>query len=192
MNLSIPLDHIPTAPIPPPSLSRLPRYHRYLIQLMTLGIHRVSCSAIGRDLNLVPVQVRKDLQYTGIVGKPKTGYSVPALIQAIARLELEQGFAWPALVTAQEALAENRFIAARDGTAAELIDPAHGSRIPLARLLDDVLAAARPHAAALDALDELEDVRTLILAPEPSRQERLRASAGLPVLIADLAARFAA
>ena len=83
MNLSIPLDHIPTAPIPQPSLSRLPRYHRYLIQLMTLGIHRVSCSAIGRDLNLVPVQVRKDLQYTGIVGKPKTGYSVPALIQAI-------------------------------------------------------------------------------------------------------------
>jgi redox-sensing transcriptional repressor len=38
---------------------------------------------IGHDLNLVPVQVRKDLQYTGIVGKPKTGYSVPELIQAI-------------------------------------------------------------------------------------------------------------
>lgn len=31
----------------------------------------------------MPVQVRKDLQYTGIVGKPKTGYSVPELIQAI-------------------------------------------------------------------------------------------------------------
>jgi redox-sensing transcriptional repressor len=29
------------------------------------------------------VQVRKDLQYTGIVGKPKTGYSVPELVQAI-------------------------------------------------------------------------------------------------------------
>ena len=38
---------------------------------------------IGADLNLVPVQVRKDLQYTGIVGKPKTGYSVTELIQAI-------------------------------------------------------------------------------------------------------------
>jgi carboxylate-amine ligase len=118
--------------------------------------------------------------------------ALTALVQSIARLELEQGFARPALVTAQEALAENRFIAARDGTAAELIEPADASRIPLARLLDDVLAAARPHAAALDALDELEEVRTLVLAPEPSRQERLRASAGLPVLIADLAARFAA
>jgi len=29
------------------------------------------------------VQVRKDLQYTGIVGKPKTGYAVPELIAAI-------------------------------------------------------------------------------------------------------------
>lgn len=38
---------------------------------------------IGRDLNLIPVQVRKDLQYTGIIGRPKTGYSVHALIQAI-------------------------------------------------------------------------------------------------------------
>ena len=47
------------------------------------GIGRVSCSVIGRDLNLVPVQVRKDLQYTGIIGKPKTGYSVAELIQAI-------------------------------------------------------------------------------------------------------------
>ena len=43
----------------------------------------VSCSTIGRDLKLVPVQIRKDLQYTGIVGRPKTGYAVRELIQAI-------------------------------------------------------------------------------------------------------------
>ncbi len=59
-------------------------------------------------------------------------------------------------------------------------------------MLDDVLAAARPHAEALDALEEVESARTLVLAPEPQRQERLMASAGLPVLVADLAARFAA
>jgi redox-sensing transcriptional repressor len=47
------------------------------------GIGRVSCSTIGAELDLVPVQVRKDLQYTGIIGRPKTGYSVPELIQAI-------------------------------------------------------------------------------------------------------------
>ncbi|HUB28149.1 MAG TPA: redox-sensing transcriptional repressor Rex [Terracidiphilus sp.] len=69
--------------IPQPSLSRLPQYHHYLTELKAKGISTVSCSVIGSDLNLVPVQVRKDLQYTGIVGKPKTGYSVPELLAAI-------------------------------------------------------------------------------------------------------------
>jgi redox-sensing transcriptional repressor len=71
------------AGIPQPSLNRLPQYHHYLSGLNAKGISRISCSLIGSDLNLVPVQVRKDLQYTGIVGKPKIGYSVPELIQAI-------------------------------------------------------------------------------------------------------------
>jgi redox-sensing transcriptional repressor len=69
--------------IPQPSLNRLPQYHHYLNGLKTQGINTVSCSLIGRDLNLVPVQVRKDLQYTGIVGKPKIGYTVSELIAAI-------------------------------------------------------------------------------------------------------------
>lgn len=69
--------------IPQPSLNRLPQYHHYLNELRAKGSNTVSCSVIGRDLNFVPVQVRKDLQYTGIVGKPKTGYSVPELIAAI-------------------------------------------------------------------------------------------------------------
>jgi redox-sensing transcriptional repressor len=83
-NLSIDLvQERPGAGIPQPSLNRLPQYHYYLGELKAKGISRVSCSVIGHDLNLVPVQVRKDLQHTGIVGKPKTGYSVPELIQAI-------------------------------------------------------------------------------------------------------------
>ena len=74
----------PEAPsIPQPSLRRLPQYHHYLVDLAAKGIGRVSCSMIGRDLSLIPVQVRKDLQYTGIIGKPKTGYSVRELILAI-------------------------------------------------------------------------------------------------------------
>ena len=74
----------PEAPsIPQPSLSRLPQYHHYLVELEARGISQVSCSVIGRDLGCVPVQVRKDLQYTGIIGKPKTGYSVSELILAI-------------------------------------------------------------------------------------------------------------
>lgn len=73
----------PRGGIPQPSLQRLPQYHHFLTELRARGVQRVSCSVIGRDLNCVPVQVRKDLQYTGIVGKPKTGYAVPELLRAI-------------------------------------------------------------------------------------------------------------
>jgi len=85
INLSnlLPIQRPETPSIPQPSLRRLPQYHHYLVDLEARGISRVSCSMIGLDLNLVPVQVRKDLQYTGIIGKPKTGYSVPELVLAI-------------------------------------------------------------------------------------------------------------
>jgi redox-sensing transcriptional repressor len=69
--------------IPQPSLQRLPQYHHYLVELKAQGAVQVSCSTIGRDLNLGAVQVRKDLQYTGIIGRPKTGYFVDELIRSI-------------------------------------------------------------------------------------------------------------
>lgn len=119
-----------------------------------------------------------------------TTAGLAALVQALARLELEHGYAAPALVEAQEVLAENRFLAARDGAAARLIDPVRSTLVPVATLLEDVLVAARPQAAALDALEELEQVRALVLDPESRRQERLAASAGWPALVEDLASRF--
>ena len=65
------------------TLRRLPVYHRYLKQLQELGSPFVSCTHIGVELNLDSTQVRKDLEATGIVGKPKVGYAVPGLIDAI-------------------------------------------------------------------------------------------------------------
>jgi len=49
------------------------------------GIDTVSCSRIGAELNLQPIQVRKDLQMTGIIGKPKIGYPVAELTAAIEK-----------------------------------------------------------------------------------------------------------
>jgi len=91
MNISnaLPFNRPAVTPIPQPSLKRLPQYHHYLVDMEAKGVSRISCSAIGRDLGLVPVQVRKDLQYTGIIGKPKIGYSVNELIQSI-----EQYLGW--------------------------------------------------------------------------------------------------
>ncbi len=83
LSTSLPTRRLEVRSIPQASLRRLPDYHHYLVELAAKGVTQVSCSVIGRDLNCIPVQVRKDLQYTGITGKPKTGYSVQELIETI-------------------------------------------------------------------------------------------------------------
>lgn len=70
---------------PVPSVRRLPAYLRFLKQLQARGRDVVSCTHIANELGLVQTQVRKDLAMTGIVGKPKVGYEIPALIEAIER-----------------------------------------------------------------------------------------------------------
>ena len=69
--------------IPEASLRRLPLYHRLLQEISLQGIPYVSCSVLARALDLDPTQVRKDIEVTGIVGKPKVGYSTPALTRWI-------------------------------------------------------------------------------------------------------------
>ena len=113
-----------------------------------------------------------------------------ALVQALARLELEEGYAPRELVHAQEALAENRFLAARDGVAAELIDPVRALRVPVADQLANVLTATAPHAEALGAANELAAIPALVAAPEPARQQALAAGGGISALVSDLARRF--
>jgi redox-sensing transcriptional repressor len=83
VDIDTPLSNEVAFPIPRASLSRLPQYHHYLTLLRDRGVAQISCSVIGRELNCIPVQVRKDLQYTGAVGRPKTGYSVSELIRSI-------------------------------------------------------------------------------------------------------------
>ncbi|MDR2425820.1 MAG: redox-sensing transcriptional repressor Rex [Endomicrobium sp.] len=66
-----------------PTIRRLPIYHHYLVKVQEQGISLISSTQIASDLNLVQVQVRKDLEVTGLEGKPKIGYEVAALIKAI-------------------------------------------------------------------------------------------------------------
>jgi redox-sensing transcriptional repressor len=47
------------------------------------GDEYLSGTLIALELNLEPIQVRKDLAITGVVGKPKRGYPVQPLIAAI-------------------------------------------------------------------------------------------------------------
>jgi redox-sensing transcriptional repressor len=68
-----------------PSVRRLPSYLHIIRQLQRGGDEYISGTLIAQELNLEPIQVRKDLAITGIIGKPKRGYPVEALIDAIER-----------------------------------------------------------------------------------------------------------
>ncbi|MGD9950701.1 MAG: redox-sensing transcriptional repressor Rex [Desulfobulbus sp.] len=70
---------------PEPTLRRLPLYYRLLKQLREAGRTGVSCTIIGTELKLDATQVRKDIEMTGTVGRPKVGYEINELIGAIER-----------------------------------------------------------------------------------------------------------
>lgn len=69
--------------VPEPTLRRLPLYHRYLKEAQGRGVKGVSCTEIGAELRLDPTQVRKDLEFTGVAGRPKVGYQVDELVSGI-------------------------------------------------------------------------------------------------------------
>ncbi|MDR1695050.1 MAG: redox-sensing transcriptional repressor Rex [Endomicrobium sp.] len=68
-----------------PTIRRLPVYHHYLLKIRNENAPFISCTQIASDLGLVPIQVRKDLEVTGVEGKPKVGYEVTALLAAIEK-----------------------------------------------------------------------------------------------------------
>jgi redox-sensing transcriptional repressor len=68
-----------------PSIRRLPSYLHVIRHLQREGGEFISGTVIAQELNLEPIQVRKDLAITGIIGTPKRGYPVEALIDAIER-----------------------------------------------------------------------------------------------------------
>lgn len=69
--------------VPEPSLRRLPLYRNYLLKVKNDGGLFISCTQISSALGLVAVQIRKDLAFTGIVGKPKVGYDIGELLSAL-------------------------------------------------------------------------------------------------------------
>ncbi|MFY9264859.1 MAG: YbdK family carboxylate-amine ligase [Solirubrobacterales bacterium] len=115
-----------------------------------------------------------------------------ALVQSIARLEVAEGWVGEKQISVQEALNENRFLGARDGYDAELIDAESSTRVPISVLLPKLIDAARPHAQDLGCEAELD----LLADPgfktgAQSQRDLVRAGASLTELVGALAQRFA-
>ena len=116
-----------------------------------------------------------------------------ALVQCIARREVLEKEAIRPVGHSPEVLVENRFLAARDGMDARLIDPARERRVPARAQLEELLEICAPHAEALGCAAELEGIRPLAARTGADRQlEIARDEARLPGLVAALADAFLA
>lgn len=96
--------------------------------------------------------------------------AIVALVQSLARMALEEEP--PRLQLLPEALAENRFLAARDGMAARLIDCATGRLRPVGAMVQELMARCHPHAQLLGCAKQLELVYELAAAGGAARQRR--------------------
>ncbi|MGH2957973.1 MAG: carboxylate-amine ligase, partial [Solirubrobacterales bacterium] len=115
-----------------------------------------------------------------------------ALVQSIAKLEHDEGWISEKQTGVQEALNENRFLAARDGYDAELIDADSSTRIPIAKQLPALIEAARPHAQDLGCESELDHLLDTDFKTGAQRQrEIVRSGASLTELVGSLAQQFA-
>ena len=111
-----------------------------------------------------------------------------ALVKALARLELERERDEDPI--APEVLAENRFLAARDGLDSHLIDPVRRRLVPTRALIGSLLARCRARADAAGQI-ELDGVDRLVLANGAARQRRWARKYGLAALPSTLTQRYA-
>lgn len=66
--------------------SRLPRYYRYLKELLDKGIFRISSSALAKMMGLTASQIRQDLNCFGGFGQQGYGYNVKFLFSQISEI----------------------------------------------------------------------------------------------------------
>jgi redox-sensing transcriptional repressor len=68
-----------------PFIRRLSNYHHLLLGMRQHQIQSISSTTLAEILEYKPIQVRKDLQMAGLVGKPRTGFRVDEMEEAISR-----------------------------------------------------------------------------------------------------------
>jgi carboxylate-amine ligase len=117
--------------------------------------------------------------------------ALAALVQCLVRLEATAAPVEPTAADAPEVVAENRFIAARDGMDALLVDPPAWGRQPVGDRLSRLLAACAPLARALGCVAELSEVPALAELPGAERQRAIAARVGtLEGLVEALSGEF--
>lgn len=69
--------------VPEPTLKRLPVYLRYLKKAREQGLLTITAPAMGRELQLDPTQIVKDLAMASASGRPRVGYGIDEVIHTL-------------------------------------------------------------------------------------------------------------
>lgn len=67
-------------------IKRLPRYYRYLGELMESGVSRISSNELSIRMKVTASQIRQDLNNFGGFGQQGYGYNVPYLYEEIGKI----------------------------------------------------------------------------------------------------------
>lgn len=67
-------------------ISRLPRYHRYLGDLLEEGVERISSNDLSKKMHVTASQIRQDLNNFGGFGQQGYGYNVKYLYTEIGKI----------------------------------------------------------------------------------------------------------
>ncbi|SHE74354.1 redox-sensing transcriptional repressor [Caldanaerobius fijiensis DSM 17918] len=67
-------------------IRRLPRYHRYLGELLNSGVTRISSQELSKKMGVTASQIRQDLNSFGGFGQQGYGYNVKDLYDAITKI----------------------------------------------------------------------------------------------------------
>lgn len=67
-------------------IKRLPRYYRYLSELLEKGIDRISSQELSRTMNVTASQIRQDFNNFGGFGQQGYGYNVAVLREEIGKI----------------------------------------------------------------------------------------------------------
>ncbi len=67
-------------------IRRLPRYYRYLDELHSRGVVRISSSTLGKRMGITASQIRQDLSCFGEFGQQGYGYNIMELRAEIGRI----------------------------------------------------------------------------------------------------------
>ena len=67
-------------------IRRLPRYHRYLGELMESGVERISSNDLSKMMKVTASQIRQDLNNFGGFGQQGYGYNVKYLYTEISKI----------------------------------------------------------------------------------------------------------